>query len=595
DVRAKIKDLPREERQKIYDYFGFELHHSEENKTGYTITGYPVNLNNGKKLAQIENPKTRAVVEELRPYVIRFSQNNQIKCTNPQVEQLLNEVVEALPEIRTAIGRGQHKTHDFDVMQHSLKVMQKVVQDPRFEQLNESDQKVLLLASLMHDITKAEGKSDKTHANESSFDTFFISKKFKLTKEEEIKLHTIIKHHEWLGYVNTAKSEEQLTKRLQSVAYDLQQNNLFDMAEIFTHADLRAVKADDRFHDSTDGKSRVSFDGTVRSYGQSADVYAQRIRGYIQELQKSQPLLPQTKMPRASRINEAITQVNPDGSTNIKGVYKDKDGLVIIKFNEVEDWEAIGFPKGSVSRGIKMPKGEDGLAEDVDTGNIKFFVHGLDYSNQLAKFDAFSLVDSDALLSVSYAERPESKFRFFRTQGVILDVNSKYVHGGGETDSGSGCGKSISEFKRNYIFGGYRESDRIFVSNLIKEATGMTDEQYVEFYEKNKDKSLSEIEPAELRETLIKAFATINSHTRRGNRAYNEMYISNPNEVMGVFAYSQDYTEYIGNPVEFLNRSSIGKHEKGYGNVGDISVKERTDFLRQYALERDLPFIIFGD
>jgi hypothetical protein len=123
----------------------------------------------------------------------------------------------------------------------------------------------------------------------------------------------------------------------------------------------------------------------------------------------------------------------------------------------------------------------------------------------------------------------------------------------------------------------------------------MTDEQYVEFVEKNKEKSLLEIEPVEIRDKLIKAFATVNSNTRGGKRAYNEMYISNPNEVMGVFAYSLDYKETIGNPVDFLNRTSIGKYEQGYGKVGDISVAERTSFLRQYALERNLPFIIFGD
>jgi hypothetical protein len=322
-------------------------------------------------------------------------------------------------------------------------------------------------------------------------------------------------------------------------------------------------------------------------------VYAQRIRGYINELKTSQPLLPQTKVPRAGRINEAITQVNPDGSTNIKGVYKDKDGLVIIKFNEVEDWEAIGFPKGSISHGIETAGYQN---EKINTGNIKFFVHALEYSNQLAKFDAFSLVDSDALLSVSYAERPESKYRFFRSQGVLLDVNSKYIHGGGNKDSGSGYGKDINEFKNNYIFGGKRQKERTYISDLIKEVTGMTDEQYVEFVETNKDRPIQEIEPADIREKITKALATINSNTRKGNRAYNEMYISNPNEVMGVFAYNINYNEEIGNPVDFLNRTTIGKYERGAGANGrDISVRERTEFLRQYALERNLPFIIFGD
>lgn len=600
NVLKIVKDLPTKERQKVYDYFGFELHHNKGNQTGFSITGYPVNLNNGKKLAQITDPRTKEIVELLRPEVIKFSEQNPIRCNNPQIEQLLNDVVDVLPELRAQIGKTQHSTHDFNVLQHSLKVMQKISQDPKFQELNESDQKVMMLASLLHDITKREGSTDKTHANESAFDTFFIAKKFNLSREEEIKLYTLAKHHEWLEYVNTSKSEDQLTKRLQSVAYDLQNDNLFDMALMFTHADLKAVKVDDTFHDTTVGSGRKSFDGTVRSYGESADVYAKRIQNYIQELQKSQPLLPVTKIPTASRIADAITVVRPDGSTNIKGVYKDKDDLIIIKYNEVEDWEAIGFPKGSISRGIEAQKGinygDEKLSEDVNTGNIKFFAHGLDYENQLAKFDAFGLVDSDVLLSISYAERPESKYRFFRAQGVLLDFDTKYVHGGGNTDSGSGCGKTIADFKKDYIFGGERETDRLYVSDLIKKATGMSDSEYIEFIKANENKPLSEIEPVELRETIVRAFASINPNTRKGAREYNEMYGSNPKEVMAVFAYSVDYTENLGNPVDFLNRTKVNPNERhSFGKALPKSVSERTEFLRRYALEHDVPFVIFGD
>ena len=57
------------------------------------------------------------------------------------------------------------------------------------------------------------------------------------------------------------------------------------------------------------------------------------------------------------------------------------------------------------------------------------------------------------------------------------------------------------------------------------------------------------------------------------------MYISNPNKVSGVFAYSEDVKNEIGNPIAFLNNKA----------------KNRTEFLRQYALERDIPFVIFGD
>lgn len=597
DVLKKIKKLPFEEQQKVYDYFGFELYENKNTNfkikgKGYSITGYP-SLNN-KKHEQITNNKTIKVLEAVRNDVKKFTQNNKIKVKFPNnksieqeiaFEEKLNNIISVLPELRTSIGNVQHGKHQFDVFQHSLKVMQEIVKNPEYQNLNASDKKIMLLAALLHDITKTEGQEDINHADNSSFDTFFISKKFGLNKEEEIKLFNLIKHHEWLKYVNSQRiqDENELTERLQSVAYDLRHDNLFDMALIFTHVDLKGVN--DTFHDIKNNK-RKNFKGEIRSFGEAADYHGAKIKEYINELKKSQPLLPVTKIPKASKINKAII-ANADGSTNIKGVYKDKDGLIIIKYNELENndlWK-IGFPDGSCVKGIKNKTSK---GENVDTGNIKFFAHGLDYLNQLAKFDALSLVDSDVLLSVSYAERPESKSRFYRTQGILLDCDTKYIHGGGETDSGSGCGKFISEFKQNYIFGGEREKDRTYISDLIKETLKLNDEEYMQFVKNNENKSMLEIEPEEIREKIIRAFSEINSNIRIGQREYNEMYISNPNPPMAVYAYSEDENEQIYNPVEFLNRTERNKKES-------VSVAQRTDFLRKYALDNDLPFIIFGE
>jgi len=350
------------------------------------------------------------------------------------------------------------------------------------------------------------------------------------------------------------------------------------MSLIFTHADLKGVN--DYFHDKKEGSSRKDFNGNIRSFGEAADFYSQQIKKYIEELKLSQPLLPVTKIPSASIINQAIEYINEDGSTNIKGVYKNKQNLIIIKYNELqnEDLEKIGFPKGSIIQGIETISEDN---EKINTGNIHFIVHGLDYSNQLINFDALNTIDSDVLLSVSYAERPESKYRFFIPQGILLDCKTKYIHGGGQTDSGSGCEKNITEFKKNYIFGAKRESDRNYISDLIKQTLNLNDQEYIQFIKENENKSFLEIQPIEIRNQLIKAFSKINSKTRyHGNRAYNEMYISNPELPMAVFAYPMDDNEQKNNPIEFL--------ESQY-------VKQRTDFLQSYALERDLPFIVFGE
>ena len=105
----------------------------------------------------------------------------------------------------------------------------------------------------------------------------------------------------------------------------------------------------------------------------------------------------------------------------------------------------------------------------------------------------------------------------------------------------------------------------------------MNDEEYTNFVMVNKDKPMTEIEPKELQEKLIKKLATINSKHRRGDRAYNEMYISNPKSIMGVFAYDMDKNS-IDEPLKFLEDNNA-----------------RTDFLKKYALEHDVPFYLFGD
>ena len=569
DVLNKLdsSNLSDTEKQKVFDYYGFELHKNPNNETGYSIVGYPVNLNNGKKLAEITNVKTRKVVEDLRNNVVKFAENNKISSNDKSIEKLLNDIVDTLPELRTGIDKKGDESMNYDLMTQSLKVIQKMSQSTEFKALDNSDKKILLLSALMQNIAKAEGFKDALNPNESSFDTHFITKKLKLSKDDQIKLYTMIKNQNWLNDVSSEPLNEKKTNLMQSVAFDLQQNNNFDMEKVLSKANLDSLNID------------------VETKNKLEEVYnnsTSEIKNYIKELKASQPLLPVTKMPKTSEIEKHISRVNEDGSTNIKGVYKDKSGLVVVKFNEVDNWEQLGLPKGATNRGIKSTAVDNINREKVEveteTGNIKFFVHGLDYSNQLAKFDAFALPNSDALLSVSYAERPETKYRFFRPQGIMLDVSADYVYGGGNTDAGSGCGKSIDLFKSDYVFGGHRESDRKYVSELIKEATGMTDDEYITFVEKNKDKQMTEIQPKELQEKIVKKLATINSNHRKGNRSYNEMYISNPKTVMGVFAYDMNEDEKIENPLKFLEENN-----------------DRTEFLKKYALEHDVPFYVFGD
>lgn len=525
------------------------------------ITGLTDSINiKTEKLSQQEEEAFYNSLFSLSTKLANISDKEFTLIENPlenkQLEKDLKQILSTFPELNEIIDRKQHSTHDFNVFKHSLKVMQKIVQNPSYKKLNDSDKKILLLASLFHDFSKEEGVRDKHHAENSAFDTFFITQKLNFTKKEQNKLYTIIKNHEWLNGITSPEIEDK-DKETKSIAYDLQYNNLFELSKIFTEADLKAVKCNNDFYK----KKEYPFAG-----------YIYKIDRLIDELKNTQPLLPITPIPSSTRIKQAIKKVYENGKTNLKGIYQDKNGMVIIRYNEVENetWEKIGFPKGSISKGIDA---SDKKAGEINTGNIKFFAHGFDLRSDLQNFDAFTLPDSDALLSVSYAERPESKYRFFRTQGVLINTDAQYIHGGGKTDSGSGCKKTVEVFKQDYAFPDCRRyEDRIYISELIKKQLKLFDGQYRKLVEENASKPLSELKPEKYQEKIIKALARINSHTRFGERSYNEMYISNP-EVMAVYAYPSN--NEVKDTMRFVDKQK--------------------DFIKEYAVEKDIPLVILGD
>ena len=62
-----------------------------------------MNLNNGKKLEQIQNEKTKIIIENLRQDIVNFSTNNPIKSNHPEIEKLMNQIVEIMHEANRPI------------------------------------------------------------------------------------------------------------------------------------------------------------------------------------------------------------------------------------------------------------------------------------------------------------------------------------------------------------------------------------------------------------------------------------------------------------------------------------------------------------
>ncbi len=571
-VKDAIEDLDDVEKRKVMDYFGFELADvtiKEKGKAEEIITtlrGYPINVNNGAKLKEIKNQETKDAVEVVRKIVKDFTESNKVtlvpkngsKLSNAEAafEDDLNSILQGLPELRSIIGRKQHATHIYTLDEHTLRVFKNVVSDPDFANLSKKDKKVLSMASLLHDITKAERMRDAAHPAESAFDAYYITEKFKLPEDERLKVYELIRSHNWLdrmnARINKGKSPlppERLEALAQDVAFDARHTNTFELAKILCKADMKGVQPNDRFYN----KHKDSF-----------DAMSAKVDKYLERIHSSQILLPQTQIPKASKVKNGV-QKTADGIKN----------TVIYMDSASDDLSRYGFASGTKKE------------------NLRALVHALEREEQMSKFDTFSMIDTEALLSTSYIDAKH--YRVFRDHGFVLDVNSNDIHAGYFRDFGTGYGKGIDLLKADYLFKNQRvdknlkndvwRSDRTqyrnYISDIIKKAMGTTDafgqpvpisdKEYVNLLKKIQNcKSITDIENVDanfakkLNELFDNMFRYMETHaTRRGNRQYNEMLVCHP-RIKAVYAYGQSY-------------ESIPK------------------FLRKYAEDNDIPILIFGN
>jgi len=540
DVQEKTKDLSDTEKMKVYDYFGFELKYDKDNNI--QMQGYPVNINNGAKLAEIDDENTKKVIEDVKPIVEKFSNDNKVTISGkPELSEQINNILEMLPEFRTTIGKEQHGTHDFTVDVHTLKVLQGVMSDERFSQLSEKDKKLLSTATILHDLTKTERCIDKTHPQYSAYDAYHILKKTGMSEADKTKVYQLIKNHEWLakynGMVKTGthtyreKTPQEKDKAAKDIAFELKDGNNFELENILTKADLKAVKETDYFYDKY-------FD--VFKEGTS------KIEPLVDNIQKTAIHLPQTKLPKASELvvdGENVQEITTKGSDG-KPI---TNRIVYLKPNM--DLGKLGFEKG------------------LNSDDLNVIVHALDYDTQSATFQALGSIDSDSLLSSSYVNYKKGNYHVFRQQGFILDVNSSDIQAGTYKDFGSGYGKDLDTLKSDYLYNGARKSVRNFMSDKVKKYLNISDEEYKRLYPEIADKSVTELDKThpKVAKAMRDIFMDMDVHRRRYGRDYNEWLVSRP-KIQGVFLESSKYK--FNYPPEYLAK---------------------------YAEENDLPIIYFGE
>lgn len=515
DVWNKIKDLSYSERIKTMDYFGFELKFKDNQ---FIMNGFPSADKPDGRLQRIKDKNVQTAISKITPYVIKFSQNNSVNISNnQQLSKNLTALVKAFPEFLTTIGKVQHPTHDYTLDVHILKVLQGVFKNNEYQKLSDASKKQLQLAALFHDINKSANEVDAYHSANSAFDTYYLLNKLQMAEKDKLKIYHIIKNHSWLSKYNKSKNNGFIAKNL---AYELRSDDAFKLVSILTEADLKGVKKQDTFY-TKHAKDLV----TARK----------SIEPLVYDLQKTAINLPQTRIPKAHKLNHKsnyISVINKDGIKNS-----------VIYLRHGIDLKKVGF--------------EDNVALD----DLNLLVHGLDTKDQAAMLQALGLINSKALLSSSYINYGKGNWRVFRQQGFVLDVSAQDIQAAYWRDFGSGYKKDENTLFSTYLW--QNNEQRNYMSNQLKKELNLSDSQYVSLYRKIEDMSISELDIhfPKVAKAYRKVFSNMDVSKRSYGRNYNEVLVNRP-RIQAVFCYSQ--------------------------NPENLSY-----YLRRYAEKNDIPIIVF--
>lgn len=487
-----MEGLSDEEKAKVMDYFGFNIVDGK-------LTGYPNAADKDLSLADIKDQKTIDVINKMKGLVDSYTDNNFITVKDhPELNEVLKEISKLVPEIFNQIDGSKMPVE-------TIKALQKIVQKPGFDNLSDSDKKVLITATLLHNTDKASGST-----SESAFDAYYIGQKMGLSKAELAKLYKIVEASDLIEkFMNTHKNSRDPYERTSErervfdyLAFMLKDSNNFELAQMLY--------------------STKEADGLTRNLDKL-------LLKRIQEMKSSDFLLPQT----SSAELEAHAQVK-----NVKGY-----NVKVVNSADIPDFYVyIHALLGATTGGSEM--------------------------TNVANFDVFGLVGDGSVICASYVGNGKTGTIGGAKYGLIFDVaaDNQYVAGRHDIWSQS---KNVKEMLEEYFKetpNGYcneaKQSQRRLIATELRKILNITEDEYIKRLDNLKQKAngapltlekIKELDPEFGRayETFLKKSGE-EGFLRDSH--HNEVLVTNP-RVKGIF--TKDINELPEELIKYAQENNI--------------------------------------
>lgn len=482
NVNDILQDLESDEQAKIQDYFGFKI---EDNK----LTGYPMAQNKDVTDSDITDKKSLAALEKIKPLVEDYSNNNFITTKdNPTLNQLLKSISKYMPELYNQVDSSQ-------TFVDTIKSLQKIVQNPKFERLTEEDKRILVVSTLLHNTDKVSGKT-----SESAFDAYFISKKLGFSDKEAQKIYKIVESSDLINkFMNSTPETRTINTRntqfagknreavFDLLAFNLKEDNNFELAQM-----LYSTKEQD---------------GLTRHLDKM-------LEKRIFEIKSTDFILPQ------------VTQEDISAYTENKEV--NGHNVNVVKAEAIPNFHAF-----------------------IHTPEARYATGGTRDAN-LANFEIFKDFSDDKVICTSYVTPDKAALVREFHHGFIFNVdnNKQYVAYNRDIFSlAKNIPNMLIEYYRDKNFmanrhKGYKYEHRTNVSDNLKKIMNISDEEYVKRMDTVKSSLNGEVLTMEklksIDNELYDAYQKLfDSETLLNGHCHNEALVSSP-QISAIFTDNID-------------------------------------------------------
>lgn len=550
-----ILEMVNEAKRMTTEEFKDDVNIAEQLGYYRTKTGFEGLLNTTGTRNLALQPQQQETVNQMIAEIEKFTKENRISDDieiEAETRDFLNAILKGVPEFAAFFGKPQHDKHDYSLDVHILKVLQESLNDPLYQQLDDTSKIVLKFSTLLHDIGKKyliEG-SDTGHAEKSAEYVYSILDRFNLSKDIKDRIISIIENHHWFKAYNlkdiTPSEIATLCRRPED----------FLIYQIMAKADLKSVN--DKFYlEKTEASTLEEAD---RNFAKKMA----EIQPYVETLSEKQVVITPSKfvkVPERVTSSGKVLQARefPKETVLLNGVETEFEVLNLSNMDMNTNMFQYGF-------------------NNIALKDLRLLVHMVLEKINLEVFKTLAQNPmNNSAQSLSMISMDDKSTYCDLTFGFIVDVDNANIAHAYFSNTSSGTKKGF----KNFVSEMFENSEhRSFVKNKFLE---YFKQRNCEISDKEYAAITRYIRKKQYPETQIKGL-------KIGDRVFSK------EDLIGAFTYSRD--KLISEKkmkAHGMHNEIVGLNAQIKGLIAKVSsLKECPDWFLEFARDNNLPIILVG-